>query len=295
MVNKTSEDTLVLGIPKGSLQDSTLALFKNAGYNIVVSRRNLFPSIDDDQMSVMMFRAQEMSRYVEDGIVDFGLTGHDWVCENNSDVLEVCQLTYSKATRKPARWVLAVPEESNIHTVEDLEGCCIATELVNVTKDYFRRKGVSTRVEFSWGATEIKARLLDGIVDVTETGSSLKANKLRVIDTIMVSTTRLIANRNSMKIDWKKQKIEDIAMLLNGAIDAEGMVGLKMNVPEERLDEVVAVLPSEKSPTISRLNDEGWMAVGVIVCETTERDLTPRLQRAGATGIITYSLNKIIH
>ena len=295
MVHRSSEDKLVLGIPKGSLQESTIELFRKAGYHITLSSRSYFPSIDDERMSVIMFRAQEMSRYVEDGIVDVGLTGHDWICENGSDVIEVCELKYSKATSLPARWVLAVPEESDAIAPKDLEGGIIATELVNVTRKYFEEKGISVKVEFSWGATEVKARLLDAIVDVTETGGSLRANKLREIDTIMVSTTRMIANKSAMAMEWKKEKIENMAMLLKGAIDASSMVGLKMNVPSEKLDQVTAILPAEKSPTVSRLSDDQWCAVEVVVEESVERDLVPQLRRAGATGIITYPLNKLIH
>ncbi len=295
MVHKAAEDKLVLGIPKGSLQQSTLELFQRAGYNINVPSRSYFHTCDDEQMSLIMFRAQEMSRYVEDGILDLGLTGYDWICENESDVVEVAKLAYSKATSRPAKWVLAVPAEGDIHKPEDLNGGTVATELVNVTRKYFRDKGLDVKVEFSWGATEVKARLLDGIVDVTETGSSLRANKLRVIDTLMESTTRLIANKAAMKIDWKRQKIENIAMLLRGAIEAKNKVGLKMNVPRKALSAVVELLPSEKSPTVSQLADESWVAVEVIVAESVERDLVPQLKRAGATGIITYPLNKIIH
>ncbi len=295
MANRTADDKLVLGIPKGSLQDSTLNLFRRAGYNINVPSRSYFPTVDDDTMSAVMFRAQEMSRYVEDGIVDVGLTGYDWVCENNSDVVEVCELVYSKATSKPARWILAVPEEGKITKPEDLEGGIVATELMNVTKKYFADKGINTKVEFSWGATEVKARMLDGIVDVTETGSSLKANKLRVIDTLLTSTPRLIANKEAMKIDWKRNKIENIGMLLTGAIQAQQTVGLKLNAPAEALNAILALLPSEKSPTVSRLADENWVAVEVILEEKVERELVPQLKRAGASGLITYPLNKVIH
>lgn len=295
MVHTSSDDKLVLGIPKGSLQDSTIDLFARAGWDIRVSSRSYFPSIDDESMSAIMFRAQEMSRYVQDGIVDLGLTGYDWICENESDVEEICELTYSKATSRPARWVLAVPEESDVETVEDLEGGIVATELLRVTQKYFQDKGVNVRVEFSWGATEVKARLLDGIVDVTETGSSLRANKLRVLDTIMTSTTRLIANKKALELPAKRQAIENIAMLLQGAIEARDRVGLKMNVPREKLAEITGLLPSEKSPTISNLAEEDWLAVEVILAEVIERDLVPQLKRAGATGIISYPLNKIIH
>jgi len=294
MVLRSSQDKLVLGIPKGSLQDSTLDLFTRAGYNISISSRSYFPTIDDPQMSAMMFRAQEMSRYVEDGVLDVGLTGADWILENGSDVVEVAELVYSKQRLVPIRWVLAVPEESRITKPQDLDGGIVATELVNVTRKYFADRGLNVKVEFSWGATEIKARLLDGIVDVTETGSSIKANKLRVIDTILTSTTRLIANREAFKIDWKREKIENMALLLRGAIDAREKVGLKMNVPRNNLDAVAALLPAEKSPTVSALADPAWVAIEVIVPEQIERDLVPQLKRAGATGIITYPLNKVI-
>jgi len=294
MVHKTSDDKLVLGIPKGSLQDSTLNLFARAGYNINVSSRSYVPTIDDEQISPIMFRAQEMSRYVEDGIVDVGLTGHDWVVENNSDVVTVAELVYSKQKLVPSRWVLCVPEESSVKTVKDLEGGIVATELVGVTRKYFADKGVNVKVEFSWGATEVKARLLDAIVDITETGSSIKANKLRVLDTIMTTATRLIANKAAWAIPWKRQKIENIALLLQGAIEAREKVGLKMNVPRKNLAEVAALLPSEKSPTVSSLADPDWVAIEVIVPERVERDLVPQLKRAGATGIITYPLNKVI-
>ncbi len=294
MVLKTSQDKLVVGIPKGSLQDSTLDLFCRAGYNVSVSSRSYFPSIDDEQMSAMMFRAQEMSRYVEDGVLDIGLTGMDWILENESDVVDVCELVYSKQKLTPVRWVLAVPEESAVQKIEDLNNGIIATELVNVTRRFFASRGVNVKVEFSWGATEIKARLLDGIVDVTETGSSIKANKLRIVETIMTSATHLIANKDAMKIDWKRQKIENIALLLKGAIEAREKVGLKMNVPMDSLDAVMRILPAEKSPTVSPLADPKWVALDVIVPERIERELVPQLKRAGATGIITYPLNKVI-
>jgi ATP phosphoribosyltransferase len=294
MVQKTTEDKLVLGIPKGSLQNSTIDLFARAGYNISVPSRSYFPSVDDEQLSAILFRAQEMSRYVEDGVVDAGLTGHDWVRENDSDVVEIAELVYSKQRMVPARWVLAVPEESDIQKPEQLDGGIIATELVNVTKAYFADRGINVKVEFSWGATEVKARMLDAIVDVTETGSSLRANKLRVIDTILTSTTRFIANRNTLETPWKRQKIENIAMLLAGAIDAREKVGLKMNVPRKNLDAVMELLPSEKSPTVNSLADESWVAIEVIVEEHIERELVPQLRRAGASGIFTYPLKKVI-
>jgi len=294
MQHTTPQDKLVLGIPKGSLQQSTLDLFERAGYNIHVPSRSYFPTVDDEQMSAVMFRAQEMSRYVEEGIVDLGLTGYDWICENDSDVVEVAELVYSKVSTKPAQWVLAVPEEGGVTKVEELEGGIVATELMNVTKKYFADKGVNVNVQFSWGATEVKARLLDGIVDVTETGSSLRANKLRVIDTLMLSTPRLIANKDAMQIEWKRKKIENIALLLQGAIAARAKSGLKMNVARENLDAVIGILPSEKSPTISHLADENWVALEVIVEEKTERDLIPMLREAGASGIISYPLSKVI-
>ena len=242
MVHKTAEDKLVIGLPKGSLQESTLDLFAGAGYNISVSRRSYTPTIDDDRISIMMFRAQEMSRYCEDGVIDAGLTGYDWITENGSDVVEVAELVYSKAQMRPVRWVLAVPDESEITKPEQLDGGIVATELVNVTARYFQDKGINVKVEFSWGATEVKARLLDGIVDITETGSSLHANGLRIIDTLLTSTTRLIASREAMSVDWKRRKIENIALLLRGAIEARRKVGLKMNNERSHLAAVTALV-----------------------------------------------------
>jgi ATP phosphoribosyltransferase len=294
MAVKTPEDKLVLGIPKGSLQESTLDLFARAGYNISIPSRSYFPNIDDGEISTIMFRAQEMSRYVEDGVIDAGLTGRDWILENESDVVEIAELIYAKQQMRPVQWVLAVPEESPVKTVEDLDGGIVSTELVNVTRKFFADRGLKVKVEFSWGATEVKARLLDGIVDVTETGSSLRANKLRVLETLMTSTTRLIANHKAMDNPFKRQKIENISLLLKAAIAAREKVGLKMNVPREKLAEVTGLLPSEKSPTISSLADENWVAVEVIVEEKIERDLVPQLKRAGASGLITYPLNKVI-
>jgi ATP phosphoribosyltransferase len=294
-VNTQSPGPLRLGIPKGSLQDSTVDLFTRAGYRLDVRDRSYFPDIDDPDLQPVMFRAQEMSRYVEDGVIDLGITGYDWILENKSDVHEVCELTYSKATSRPVRWVLAVPEESTVRSAEDLAGGIIATELVNVTRDYFCQRGIAIRkVEFSWGATEVKARLVDAIVDVTETGSSLRANKLRVIDTLLTSTTRLIANKQAWKDAAKRHKIEDLALLLRGAIAAREKVGLKMNVPRQKLQEILAVLPAEKSPTVNALADEAWVAVEVIVDERVERELVPQLSRAGATGIFSYGLKKVI-
>jgi ATP phosphoribosyltransferase len=256
----------------------------------------VFPRFDDEKISAVLFRAQEISRYVVDGIVDCGLTGHDWIVENGNegDVIEICELTYSRASSNPARWVLAVPEESDIREAKDFEGKVIATELVNTTRQYFQEKGVKVTVEFSWGTTEIKARLLDGIVDLTETGSSIRANNLRIVDTLLTSTTRFVANKSAWETPWKREKMENIAMLLRGAIEARAKIGLKMNVPEAKLAEVVSFLPAEKSPTVSRLSDKDWVAVEVILEERQERELIPRLKRAGATGIITYPLNKVI-
>jgi ATP phosphoribosyltransferase len=292
---KPSPTVLRLGIPKGNLQDSTVDLFAKAGWKITVNDRSLFPTIDDAAIEVVMFRAQEMSRYVEDGVVDVGLTGFDWIQENNSDVHEVLEMVYSKATSRPARWVLCVPNESAVQKAEQLEGCVIATELVGFTKKYFKNKGVNVRVEFSWGATEVKARLLDAIVDVTETGSSIKANNLRIVDTLLTSTPRLIANKKVWANEpLKREKIENIALLLQGAINAREKVGLKLNAPREALDAILKILPAEKSPTISPLADGSWSALEVIVEEKTERDLIPKLKRAGATGIISYPLNKVI-
>jgi ATP phosphoribosyltransferase len=290
-----SDKVLRLGIPKGSLQKATFDLFERAGFNVAGFERSYFPRIDDPEIQLIMLRAQEMSRYVEDGVIDAGFTGYDWIQENNSDVHEVCELQYSKATANPTRWVLAVPNESNVQKAEDLEGGIIATELVNATRRFFEQKKVKVKVEFSWGATEVKARLVDGIVELTETGSSIKANNLKIIDTLMTSTTRFIANNQAWKDDFKKQKIESIAILLNAAIDAKTRVGLKMNVKKDDLDVIVKLLPAEKSPTVSSLADSEYVALEIIVEEKVERELIPQLKRAGASGIFTYPLNKVIH
>ena len=287
---------LKLGLPAGSLQDATAELYRKAGYKVTFASRSYYPTIDDPDIHCTLIRAQEMARYVRDGSLDCGLTGHDWVVENGSenDVVEICELTYSRATAQPAKWVLAVPDESHVQKPEDLAGGIVATELVNVTRRYFAAKGINVTVEFSWGTTEIKARLLDAIVDLTETGSSIRANNLRVLDVLLQSTPRLIANKAAWEVPWKREKMENIAMLLRGAIEARAKVGLKMNVPEARLAEVVSFLPAEKSPTVSRLADSSWVAIEVILEEKQERELIPRLKRAGATGIITYPLNKVI-
>ena len=296
MTDRLPPTTLRLGLPSGSLQSSTVDLFGRAGYRVSIADRSVFPRIDDEKISAVLFRAQEISRYVADNIIDCGLTGYDWVVENGNeqDIVEICELEYSRASLNPIRWVLAVPEESTVQKPEDLAGSVIATELVNTTRKYFAERGIKVTIEFSWGTTEIKARLLDAIVDCTETGSSLRANNLRIIDTLLRSTTRFIANKAAWDVPWKREKMENMAMLLKGAIEARAKVGLKMNVPEEKLAEVVSFLPAEKSPTISRLSDQAWVAVEVILEEKQERELIPRLKRAGATGIITYPLNKVI-
>jgi ATP phosphoribosyltransferase len=296
MTDRLPPSTLRLGLPSGSLQSSTVDLFGRAGYRVSIADRSVFPRIDDDKISAVLFRAQEISRYVADNIIDCGLTGYDWVVENGNenDIVEICELEYSRASLNPIRWVLAVPEESAVQKPEDLAGSVIATELINTTRKYFAERGIKVTVEFSWGTTEIKARLLDAIVDCTETGSSLRANNLRIIDTLLRSTTRFIANKAAWEIPWKREKMENMAMLLRGAIEARAKVGLKMNVPEDKLADVVSFLPAEKSPTISRLSDQAWVAVEVILEDKQERELIPRLKRAGATGIITYPLNKVI-
>jgi len=294
-VRVLSDKVLKLGVPKGSLQKATFALFERAGFNISGYERSYFPRIDDPQIQLIMLRAQEMSRYVEDGVLDAGFTGYDWVQENGSDVHEVCELLYSKATSRPTKWVLAVPNESDINKPEDLEGGIIATELVGATKKYFADKGINVKIEFSWGATEVKARLVSGIVELTETGSSIKANNLKIIDTLMTSTTRFIANNDAWADDFKKQKIESIAILLNAAIDAKTLAGLKMNVQKDNLDAILELLPAEKSPTVAPLADDQYVAIEIIISEKDGRELIPALKRAGASGIFTYSLNNVIH
>lgn len=294
-MNALPADKLRLGLPSGSMQRSTFELFERAGFNIGVRERSVFPSIDDDRISCVLFRAQEMSRYVVDGLIDCGLTGHDWIVENGNeqDVVEICELTYSRATSNPARWVLAVPNESPVQKPEDLAGGIIATEIVNTVRRYFQEKKVDCRVEFSWGTTEIKARICDAIVDLTETGSSIRANNLRVLDTLLTSTIRFVANREAWAVPWKREMMENMAILLKGAIDARGKVGLKMNVPDGRLAEIVEYLPAQQSPTVNKLYD-GDYAIEVIIDERLERELIPRLKRSGATAIFSYPLNKVI-
>jgi ATP phosphoribosyltransferase len=287
---------LKLGVPKGSLQESTVKLFEKAGYQIIVSSRSYRPYIDDPEIECLMFRAQEMARYVERGVLDVGLTGKDWILENNADVVEVEDLVYSKTTAKAYRWVLAVPEDSDIQSVKDLEGKRVATELVQATRRYLEHNGVNAEVEYSWGATEIKAPLLvDAIVEGTETGSTLRANRLRIVDTVAESTAKLIANHRAWADPWKREKIETLAMLLKGALEAGGQVGLKMNVPRDKLAQVLQQLPSLHTPTISNQVDQEWVALEVIIDEHTVRDLIPDLKRAGAEGIIEYPLNKVIY
>ena len=289
------EEMLKLGIPAGSLQKATIELFGKAGFHILDSERSYLPRIDDEQISLVMLRAQEIGQVVADGVLDAGITGYDWIRENDCDVVDVCELTYSKSTRHPARWVLAVPDESAVAKAEDLAGGIIATELVNVTEKYFADKKINVKVEFSWGATEVKARLVDAIVELTETGRSLRANNLRVIDTVITSTTRLIANKKAWQDKFKREKIENISILLNAAIEAGSKVGLKMNIRKSDLDSILKILPAEKSPTLSSLADSDYVAVEVIIEDKIERSLVPALKRAGASGIITYPLNKVIH
>jgi len=290
-----SEKVLNLGIPAGSLQKATIELFSKAGFHIADSQRSYLPSIDDEQIRLLMLRAQEMSRYVEDGALDAGITGYDWIIENESDVVQVAELAYSKATSEPARWVLAVPDESKVTKPADLQGATIATELANVTRKYFADKNIDVNVEFSWGVTEVKARLVDAIVELTETGSSLRANNLREIDTVITSTTRFIANKKAWQDKFKREKIENISILLCAAIDARNKVGLKMNVRKSDLKSILKILPAEKSPTVSSLADSNYIAIEVIIEDKVERSIVPALKRAGASGIITYPLNKVIH
>jgi len=294
-VSNSETGKIRLGIPKGSLQDATIALFKRAGWNIFADGRSYFPSIDDKEIECMLIRAQEMARYVDHGVLDAGLTGIDWVVESGLDVTSITSLTYAKQSRRKVRWVLAVPEGSGFEKAEDLEGKTIATELVGVTKSYFEKKGVNVKVEFSWGATEVKPPMLaDAIVEVTETGSSLKANRLTIIDTVMESETHLIASKAAAGDPWKRQKIESIALMLRAAIDAQAQVGLMLNVQRQHLQKIIEVLPALNSPTISELSNPAWVAVNTILEETSVRDVIPRLKAAGATGIVEYPLNKVV-
>ncbi len=286
---------LKVALPKGSLQEATFNLFRKAGYGISVGDRSYFPVINDDEMDCMLIRAQEIPRYVQDGILDMGLTGKDWIMENRADVVEVADLLYAKAGMKPVRWVLAVPQDSDIKSVKDLEGKRIATELVDATKDYLAARGVKATVEFSWGATEVKVpHLVDAIVELTETGRSLKANNLRIVDDILQSSTKLIVNKEAWQNKWKRTKIENLVIMLKGALRAEDMVGLKMNVPGDRLNDVISILPALKKPTVSQLVGNNWYSLDTIVSSRVVRDIIPQLKRVGAQGIVEYPLNKVI-
>ncbi len=287
---------LKFGLPKGSLQDATVEKLAKAGWNVQVSSRSYIPCVDDDELEIRTIRAQEMSDYVERGYFDCGITGRDWNDENNSKVHEVGEFLFSKATRRPARWVLAVPEHSKIKSVKDLKGKRIATEVVGMTKRWLKKNGVKAEVEFSWGATEVKAHeLVDAIVEVTETGSSLRANKLRIVEELMSSTPRLISNRDTWKDNWKRKKIETMAMLLRGALDAEVKVGLKLNIEEKNLKKILKKLPALRDPTVNELSQSGWVAVETIIDEHVVRDIIPELKLAGAEGIIEYPLNKVVY
>mgnify|MGYP005671603843 FL=1 len=291
------EDTplLMLGLPKGSLQDATIKLFAKAGFDISVSSRSYRPSIDDEQLDGRFVRAQEVSRYVEHGYFDCGLTGQDWVLENASDVVEVCDLVYSRASNVRSKWIIAVPENSPVQTVKDLQGKRIATEVVNITRQYLKDQGVNAEVEFSWGATEVKVPdLVDAIVDLTETGNSIRANKLRIVDTLLYTNTVLIANKDSWEDPKKREKIENIAMLLQSALEANSKVGLKLNIDKSKLDAVLAALPALRNPTVNRLTDEDWVAIDTILDEKVVREIIPQLKSLGAEGIIEYPLNKVV-
>jgi ATP phosphoribosyltransferase len=290
------QQVLRFGLPKGSLQEATIEKMAKAGFNISVSSRSYIPYVDDEELEIRLIRAQEISRYVEHGYLDCGITGHDWIQENGSKVHEVGEFIFSKVTRQAARWVLAVPEHSPIKSVKDLQGKRIATEVVNLTKKYLRQHKVKAEVEFSWGATEMKAHeLVDAIVDITETGSSLRANKLRIVDTLLTSTPRLIANHDVWKDAWKRQKIQTLALLLKGALEAEAKVGLKMNIAQKDLANLLSALPALRNPTISNLSQAGWVAVETIIDEHIVRELIPALKAAGAEGIIEYPLNKVVY
>src|SRR5215470_893137 len=291
-----NQKKLRFGLPKGSLQEAAIQKLAKAGFNIQVSSRSYVPYVDDEEMEIRLIRAQEISRYVEHGYLDCGITGHDWIVENGSKVHEVGEFLFSKVSRQPTRWVLAVPEDSSIKSVKDLKGKRIATEVVNLTKKYLQKNKVKAEVEFSWGATEVKEHeLVDAIVEITETGSSLRANKLRIVDTLLYSTPRLIANHASWKDKWKRQKIETMALLLKGALEAESKVGLKMNIAHKNLAALLASLPALRNPTISSLSLKGWVAVETIIDEHVVREMIPALKAAGAEGIIEYPLNKVVY
>ena len=290
-----SEKKLMLGLPKGSLEESTIRLFAKAGYQITKSSRSYRPSFDDPALDGRFLRAQEVSRYIENGYFDCGLTGQDWVKENGSDVVEICDLIYSRASNRKSRWVLCVPEASEIKTVKDLEGKRIATEIVNTTNAFLKKNGVNANVEFSWGATEMKVPdLVDAIVDLTETGNSLRANKLRIVDTLLTTNTVFVANKEALKDPWKKKKIETIALLLTSALESASKVGLKLNIEVDKLDSILADLPSLRKPTINKLADEKWVAIDTIIDETIVREIIPELKSRGAEGIVEYPLNKVV-
>ena len=287
---------LKLGLPSGSLQEPTLALMARAGFVISGATRSYRPAVDDAELDIRFFRAQEIGRYVGHGFLDAGITGRDWVVENDADVEYICELPYSRATARPTRWVLVVPEDSPIRSVKDLEGKRIATEGVGITKRYLEKNGVNAEVEFSWGATEVKVpELVDAIVDITETGASLRANNLRIVDTLMESYPQLIASRAAMADPWKRGKISRLAMLVKGALDARGKVGLKMNLPKSQLDQLISALPSLRRPTIAPLTDPDWLSVETVIDETVVREIIPLLKELGAEGIVEYSLNKLVH
>ena len=291
-----NSNILKLGIPKGSLEEATVNLFAKAGYNIKIKSRSYFPSIDDNEIECMLIRAQEIARYVQNGVLDAGLTGKDWIQENRADVVEIADLVYSKTSSQPVRWVLAVPNESPIQSVKDLQGKRIATEAVNMTVDYLKKHGVTADVEFSWGATEVKPpKLVDAIVEITETGSSLRANNLRIIETLMESNTKFVMNKEAYDNPWKKQKVERLVLMLQSAMAANGQVGLMMNVPKNKLDEVMKILPEGKKPTIAELTDSNWMDLTVILEERLVREIAPDLKAIGVEDIVEYSINKIIH
>lgn len=288
---------LKLGLPKGSLQEATIRVFQKAGFNVAVSERSYMPSIDDSEIEVVLLRAQEMSRYVEQGVLDCGITGNDWILENESDVAKILDLQYAKQSMSTVRWVMAVPENSSIKSVKDLKGKRIATELVNATNIFLKKNKIKANVEFSWGATEVKvsAGLVDAIVELTETGRSLRAHKLKEIGVVCFSTTQFIANKNSIKDNWKKTKIQEVALLLKGAIDAEGKVGLKMNVAKANLTRLISLLPALKNPTVSNLAQKDWVAIETVIDEKLVREIIPKLKSAGAQGIVEYPLNKLIY
>jgi ATP phosphoribosyltransferase len=289
------ENKLMLGLPKGSLEESTIRLFAKAGYQITKSSRSYRPSFDDPTLDGRFLRAQEVSRYIENGYFDCGLTGQDWVKENGSVVVEICDLVYSRASNKKSRWVLCVPEASDVKTVKDLEGKRIATEIVNTTNAFLKKNGVNADVEFSWGATEMKVPdLVDAIVDLTETGNSLRANKLRIVDTLLTTNTVFVANKEALKDPWKKKKIDTIALLLTSALESASKVGLKLNIEVDKLDSILADLPSLRKPTINKLADEKWVAIDTIIDETIVREIIPELKSRGAEGIVEYPLNKVV-